>query len=293
MRLGILEFSDDEFANNLKSRLQDLNPEFIRPAEVGVPTNWGFRAIVDRISFQNPFLREAVKNMSLHGTYVINNPFSSDSLNKIVDLNICSMMNLPHPKTMALPLVDGDEELTSAPHLQQIAETVGLPCIVKPYNGFAWTNVFTANTLAELENLYEAMKEQHILLVQERIDYQDYYKAFCIGKEVLFIKYIPKKNSWDYIYSDLKPIEGIRDRLEKWTVKLNTALDLDLNAVEWAIDRHGKPFVIDAFNEVPEITRAIPDSYYSWILDKLSNLVREKFHSDERNRTVFRTSPRI
>ena len=49
----------------------------------------------------------------------------------------------------------------------------------------------------------------------------------------------------------------------------------------------GKPFIIDAFNEVPEINRSIPEKEYDWIVNSLSDLIRKKANSDEKNRTLF------
>jgi glutathione synthase/RimK-type ligase-like ATP-grasp enzyme len=287
MRVGILETTDDEFCQELATRLADLRPEFIRPAEMGIPTNWDFRVMVDRISFHNPFLREIMKNLSLHGTYVINNPFASQAMNKLVDLNACHLLGIPYPRTIALPCVRDDPEFTTPPHLDEIMSQIGLPCVVKPYNGYGWSDVFVADKVSEVENLYDALRGRHVLLVQEYIDYRDYCRAYCVGGEVQLVKYRPKKNAWEYSRSDLAEIDGLKDRLMAWTKDLNRALDIDVNAVEWAIDKEGRPFVIDAFNEVPEITRAIPEPYYEWILDRFAGLVRRRMASDDRNLTPF------
>ena len=204
--------------------------------EVSIPTNLDYSVVVDRMSYNHPFLLEAVKSLSLGGAYVINNPFSFTATNKIVDTGICSELGIPHPKTIVLPLINEEWDVGNSvrePDLEQVGKGIGFPCVLKPHNGFAWENVYFVNSMNELRNLYDSLKSEHVLLVQEKIEHKDYYRAFCVGKgEVLFVKYNPKPGCrGEYIWSDLKPIEGIVDKLSKWTTKLNSILDLDFNAL--------------------------------------------------------------
>lgn len=292
-RVGILELKDDEFIKDLMSRLSDLSPEFISLREVGIPSSLQYSVIVDRISHNHPFLREIVKKLSLEGIYIINNPFSFTITSKIVDTSLCNSLGIPIPKTIVLPYIDEEWDVGESvmePDFERIGKGIGFPCVLKPYNGFAWENVYFVNTMSELRNLYNSMKNKHVLLVQEKIEHRDYYRLFCVNKrEVLFIKYNPKPGCMgEYIWSDLKPIEGLVDKLSKWTIKLNASLDLDFNAIEWAIDLDGNPFVIDAFNELPEVPKhALPPDYYEWIVDRFYKMVREKAESKERNKSVF------
>ena len=292
-QVGILELKDDDFIKDLISRISDMSPEFLSLRDVSTPSGLKFNVIVDRISYDQPFLREIVKRLSLEGTYVINNPFSSEVTNKIMDTSVCSSLGIPIPKTMVLPYIAESwdfGETVKEPDFERVGKEVGFPCVVKPYNGFAWDNVYFVSNMSELTNMYNSMKSRHVLLVQEKIEHSDYYRVFCVGKkEILFIKYNPKPRCMgEYIQSDLKAIEGLAESLSKWTAKLNSVLDLDFNALEWAIDLDGKPFLIDAFNEIPEVPKyALPPDYYEWIIDKFSAMVKEKAQSGERNRTSF------
>jgi hypothetical protein len=292
-RIGILELRDDEFIKDIVSKISDLGTEFISLREVGIPLNLDYRVLVDRMSYNHPFLLEAVKSLSLGGTYVINNPFSFTATNKIVDTGICSTLGIPHPKTLVLPLINEEWEAGDSvrePDMEHVGREIGFPCVLKPHNGFAWENVYFVNSMNELRNLYDSLKHKHLLIVQEKIEHRDYYRAFCVNKrEVLPIKYNPKPGCMgEYIWSDLKPIEGLVDKISKWTTELNSSLDLDFNAVEWAIDLDGKPFLIDAFNDLPEVRRqAMPHDYYGWIVERFSQMVMEKADSRERNKTIF------
>ncbi len=289
--IGILELKNDEFINNVISRLSGMKTEFISLGELTIPSGLKYDVIVDRISSGNPFLTEIVKKLSLGGSYVINNPFSAT--NKIIDTFLCSALNIPHPKTMVLPFIDEQWDMGDTvrePDLERVGKEIGFPCVLKPYDGYAWDNVFFVNTMNELKNLYDSLKTRHVLLVQEKIEHNDYYRAFCINKkEVLLVKHKPRPRCQsEYLLSDLKEIESHIDKISKWSNRLNSSLDVDFNAMEWAIDLDGKPFIIDSFNEIPEIQRnVIPHDYYEWILDKFSAMVREKAEKGERNRTIF------
>jgi len=292
MKIGILELKDNPFINDLIARLKDFQVEFISLKEQNLPIKSDYSVVIDRLSYNVAYLSEIMKSLSLGGTYVINNPFASLMRDKIVDIKICESLGIPHPKTIVLPQMDEEWEIGDSikePDLDRVLREIELPCYLKLYDGFGWDNVYLVNSVSELKNLYDALKFKFILLVQEKIDYQDYYRVFCINKrDVLFIKYIPKPFMMGQcIFSDLKPIDGIKDKLTKWTTKLNKASDLDFNVTEWCIDENGNPFVIDNFNDVPQVDRGIPEPYYNWIADKLADCVREKFHSEERNKTIF------
>jgi len=238
-------------------------------------------------------LKETMKNLALSGTYIINNPFSATATNKLIDIRIGSTLGISFPKTFVLPganLTEETGEWIGEPVWERIIDELGLPCILKPFDGYAWTNVYTINSLEELKRVYYSISPSQVMLVQKLIRYEDYYRAFCFSKkDVLFVKWIPKPFSMgQYLYSDLKPIENMKDTLTKLTIDLNICLDLDVNAVEWCIDEDGHPWIIDAFNEVPEINKeALPKAYYEWMVQKFVECIKDKLDSNQRNKTVF------
>jgi hypothetical protein len=65
-------------------------------------------------------------------------------------------------------------------------------------------------------------------------------------------------------------------------------LDLDVNVVEWCVDEAGRWWVIDAFNEVPDvIPEALPPVYYTWIVDRFAACIRDKLAAGKTNRVPF------
>ena len=56
--------------------------------------------------------------------------------------------------------------------------------------------------------------------------------------------------------------------------------------MEWCVDDEGRWWVVDAFNEVPEVVaEALPPEYYQWIVDRFAACIRDKLDSGKRNHT--------
>jgi hypothetical protein len=293
MVVGILELRSDRFINDVISRLSGTAVEFMCTTGERIPIERSYRVVVDRLSFRYPFLKEIVKSLALRGTYVINNPFAASATNKIIEIDVGSRLGLPFPKTMVLPgqlSTDETEGLVSPPYLEQVAEELGLPCVLKPFDGYAWEDVYVVNSSEELSQMYRSLCSRRILLAQQLIKFKDYFRVFCFDKrDVLFIKWIPKPLAMgQYLYTDTSSIGEMRSWLTELTIKLNQALDLDVNAVEWCTDDKGQWWVIDAFNEVPDVTpEALPPDYYTWIVDRFAAGIRDKLDSGKRNRIPF------
>ena len=293
MKVGILGSKHETFINDVISNLSGVEVEFLFFHQQSVPISGDHRVIIDRASFCHTFLKETMKNLALGGTYIINNPFSATATNKLIEIAIGSTIGASFPKTFVLPgakLTEETEEWIGEPVWERLIEEVGLPFILKPFDGYAWTNVYSISSLEELKRVYYSISPSQVMLAQKLIRYEDYYRVFCFSKKyVLFVKWIPKPfGMGQYLYSDLKPIEDIKDTLTRLTIDLNIRLDLDVNAVEWCIDEDGHPWIIDAFNEVPEINKeALPEEYYNWMVQKFVECIEDKLNSNHRNKTIF------
>jgi len=293
MLVGILEDRNDPFIKDVISRLKDVRVEFMSIAEEKIPVERKYRVVVDRLSYGYPFLVELLKNLALSGAYIVNNPFAASATNKLVDVRLGSSLGLAFPKTIVLPdqsVIEETEGLVAQPDLRRVAEELGLPCILKPFNGYAWQDVHVAGSIEELHNLYLALSRRHILMAQQLIRFRDYFRVFCFDKKnVLFIRWVPKPLAMgQYLRCDLTGMGDTTDRLTDLTIQLNRALDLDVNVTEWCVDEEGRWWVIDAYNEVPDVVpEALPPEYYSWIVDMFAACIRDKLDSSKKNLTPF------
>src|SRR4030042_3512930 len=171
-----------------------------------------------------------------------------------------------------------------------MTEELGLPFILKPFNGYAWQDVYVISSLEELNAIYPELSRRRILMAQQLIRFRDYFRVFCFDKKnVLFIRWIPKPLAMgQYLNCDLTEMKDTADRLADLTIQLNRALDLDVNVTEWCVDEDGRWWVIDAYNEVPDVVpEALPPDYYWWFVDMFSASIKDTLESNQKNRTPF------
>ncbi|HDD05146.1 MAG TPA: hypothetical protein ENF51_01505 [Candidatus Aenigmarchaeota archaeon] len=296
MKIGILDDRKEAFSRDVLNKLREkgYQVEYVWFGYQRIPTKSDYRVILDRQSMYDEFLRAIMKVLSLNGTYVINNPFSNICDDKLVELNLCQSLGIPYPKTLVLPRESVEYDMSQEivlTDVKDILPELKFPLIIKPHDGYAWKDVYEVNTPEELDKLYRSLRDEYTVLVQEKIEPKLMYRAYSIGHEkVVLIRYDP--SSRRYLEDDYSQIKDILPRIEEWTKRLNEVLDYDLNSVEWIIDQNGQPYLIDAFNEVPEILpEAIPKTYYDELVNSVAELVEKIFHSDKHNRWPFDYPP--
>ncbi len=238
-----------------------------------------YRVLVDRISHEVPFYRFHLKAASLAGTYVINDPFWFTADDKFFGFSLAAKIGVPVPRTVLLPQKQYMERIDPARSLRNlvypldwegIARYVGFPAILKPADGGGWRNVTRVNDLGELIRDYDA-SGQLCMTLQQFIDFDDYVRCLCIGKEEIRpIRYDPKRRCY-------LPDQGwLPKKLEEQIVEgaraLNRALGYDMNSVEFAI-KDGVPYAIDFTNPAPDMDRnAILPHNFEWCVEKMAAL---------------------
>jgi glutathione synthase/RimK-type ligase-like ATP-grasp enzyme len=259
-----------------------------------LPVPVDFKVIVDRFSLYDNFVRAMVKILSTDGVYILNNPFANTCDDKALEFNLCSKLKIPYPKTFILPQENTNQDVSDRvelPNLDEISSQVQFPMMLKPYNGYAWTDVIKIHDAEELKKVYEDLRKMNVFLLQEFIHHKVMYRVYCFGqKETLFIKYDPTNRK--YLVDDYSAIQWIKPKIEEYTIKLCKALDYDFNAVEWMIDENDNFYAIDAFNETPELLpEAIPKIYYDQILQKFTAVIEQKYSSNAKNKLPFNYMP--
>lgn len=285
--VGLLENRGDRFTEDVAQRLNEkgLKVEYMKFAHVEMPIQCDYRIVIDRLSFQDEFLRTIMKSLSLKGTYVINNPFSNLCDDKITEYTICRKMCIPYPRTIAMPKINDETEVVEMPDLDAL--NITFPVVLKPYRGYAWQDVFFINTLEELKSIYIKNCRKDLYILQDLIRYRTYYRVYAFRySDPLFIRYLP--NEKKYLLSDYSDIKDLYERIVSYTIRLHKALDYDFNSLEWAVDENEEPYLIDAFNETPDILPwEIPHEYYSKIIENFCLIVENIYGTDKRNLSPF------
>src|SRR3989449_2806812 len=240
--------------------------------------------VVDRISHEVPFYRATLKRLALEGTIIINNPFWWSADDKFFNYSLARKLGVAVPKTVLLPQKDYitgivSESLRNLEYpldWQAIVDYVGLPAILKPFDGGGWKNVSRVNPLEELWSEYDQTGTLCMTL-QEFIDFDQFVRCYCVGQEeVMIMAYDPRKrylSGEQYIHNPDYLVPELAERVTKDVRTLCSALGYDLNTVEFAI-KDGVPYAIDFMNPAPDAELAsVGEFYHNWITNAVTNLV--------------------
>ena len=238
--------------------------------------------LVDRISHEVPYYRAHLKSAALLGTSVINDPFWWEADEKFFECTLARKLGVAVPKTVVLPnkqYIPDIDHGVSLRNLQfpldweHIASYTGLPAVLKPNTGGGWKDVFIVHTIEQLITAYDQTGLKTMIL-QEFIDWDDYVRCICIGREhVLPIRYNPRA-PFEERYQVSRPVEGeLRAQSIHDARTLVDALGYDMDTVEFAV-KGGVLYAIDFLNPAPDFDNfSIKEDNFRWVLDKMSDLV--------------------
>ena len=244
----------------------------------------GYAVIFDRISQDVPFYRAYLKNAALCGTTVINNPFWWSADEKFFNNCLATKIDVPVPKTVILPSKDlptdtsaeSFSNLTYPLDWEGIFKYIGFPAYMKPFAGGGWKSVYQLNSMEEFFEKH-AETEQLVMMLQEEIKFDEYYRCYCIGrKHVRIMPYEPRNPHALRYVADFKPSPERYKLMEEIVLRICNYLGYDFNTVELAI-RDGVPYAIDFCNPAPdaELT-SVGQENFDWVVEALANYAIEK-----------------
>ncbi len=242
-----------------------------------------YAVIVDRLSHEVPFYRFFLKVAALAGTYVINDPFWWSSDDKFFGFSLASKIGVAVPRTIMLPQkkymkgIDLERSLRNLEFpldWEAITDYIKFPAILKPADGGGWKHVTRVNDMRELMDAYDASGEI-VMTLQEFIDFDEYVRCICIGKEfILPIDYDPKRRC--YIEHDGAFLtRSLEQKVLDGAYALNHALGYDMNSVEFAC-KDGVPYAIDFTNPAPDFdVHSILPKHFHMVVEHMSRHVIE------------------
>ncbi len=243
-----------------------------------------YAVIIDRISQDVPFYRAFLKDAAISGTAVINNPFWWSADEKFFNNCLAVKIGVPVPKTVILPSRDLPDD-TSEQSFSNLAypldwdgifNYVGFPAYMKPFAGGGWKNVYKLN---DLDDFFQKHSEtgQLVMLLQEEIIFEEYYRCYCIGgKHVRIMPYEPRNPHHLRYVSDFKPSAEKLAQMEEIVLRINRYLGYDFNTVELAL-RDGVPYAIDFCNPAPDADRnSVGEDNFAWVVDTAASYAVER-----------------
>ena len=286
--IGVLHGKERSFPEALVKRINDKKIKGISAAPVkidkviqGDPS--GYAVIIDRISQDVPFYRAFLKNAAISGTAVINNPFWWSADEKFFNNALATKIGVPVPKTVILPSRELPDD-TSAESFSNLSypldwkgifDYVGFPAYMKPFAGGGWKNVYRLN---DMDEFFERHAEtgQLVMLLQEEIVFEEYYRCYCIGrKHVRIMPYEPRNPHHLRYVANFKPSAKMLKTMEDIVLKINNHLGYDFNTVELAI-RDGIPYAIDFCNPAPDADlKSVGQENFDWVVETSANYAIE------------------
>jgi len=288
-RVGILVGREKTFPEALIERINERGDgevvaDYVEVGGVRLDEPRRYDIIIDRISHEVPFYRAFLKRAALEGTHIINNPFWWSADDKFFNFSLATKLGVAIPKTALLPQKDYIEGITSESlrnlefplDWQGIVDHVGMPAIIKPFDGGGWKNVSRVNSIEELWEVYDTTGTLCMTL-QEFIAFDQFVRCYCIGQEeVMIMPYDPRQpylSGEQYIQNPNYLTPELAERVTNDVRTLCRALGYDINTVEFAI-KDGIPYAIDFMNPAPDAELAsVGEFYHNWVTNSVVNLV--------------------
>lgn len=248
-----------------------------------------YAVIIDRISQDVPFYRAYLKNAALCGTSVINNPFWWSADEKFFNNCLATKIGVPVPKTVILPSykLPADTSNESFSNLayplnwESIFNYVGFPAYMKPFAGGGWKNVYKVENIEHFFEMHH-QTEELVMLLQEEIFFEEYYRCYCIGGKYVHIMPYEPSNPFHLRYvANFHPTEEKLREMEAIVLRINQYLGYDFNTVELAL-RDGVPYAIDFCNPAPDADiNSVGQENFDWVVEAAANFAIEKAQSNQ------------
>jgi glutathione synthase/RimK-type ligase-like ATP-grasp enzyme len=288
-KIGILFGQERSFPMAFIERVNSKNTEGIVAEAVRIEKviqgdARDYAVIIDRISQDVPFYRAFLKNAAISGSAVINNPFWWSADEKFFNNCLAVKIGIPVPKTVILPSREIPPDTTdlSFSNLaypldwETIFNYVGFPAYMKPFAGGGWKNVYR---ISDANDFYHKHSEtgQLVMLLQEEIEFEEYYRCYCIGgKHVHIMPYEPRNPHHLRYQSDFYPDANRLKQMEEIVLKLNRYLGYDFNTVELAV-RDGVPYAIDFCNPAPDAEKtSVGEDNFDWVVETAATYAIER-----------------
>ncbi len=288
-KIGVLFGKERSFPEAFIERVNSKNIDGIiaEPVRIdkvmqGEPS--GYAVIFDRISQDVPFYRAYLKNAALCGTTVINNPFWWSADEKFFNNCLATKIDVPVPKTVILPSRDlppdtSEESFSNLAYpmdWEGIFNYIGFPAYMKPFSGGGWKSVYQLNSMEEFFEKH-AETEQLVMMLQEEIKFDEYYRCYCIGgKYVRIMPYEPRNPHHLRYVADFSPSPERYKLMEDIVLRICHYLGYDFNTVELAL-RDGVPYAIDFCNPAPDAeVSSVGQENFDWVVETAATYAIEK-----------------
>ena len=294
-KIGVLFGQERTFPHALVERINSkkvkgIQAEVVLVEEVMQNKAAGYSVILDRISQDVPFYRAYLKNAAATGTAVLNNPFWWSADEKFFNNVLAEQIGVPVPKTSLLPSVNHPDDTTAESFTnlkypidwEKMFDYIGgFPAYMKPYAGGGWKSVYKVENKDDVFKAYHET-DQLVMMLQEGIEFDSYFRCYCIGGEHVKIMHYEPRNAPHLRYdAHFDVSKKLLKTVEDYTLKINQALGYDFNTCEFAV-RDGIPYAIDFCNPAPDAdANSVGKENFEWVVETMAKYAIERAKSQK------------
>ena len=221
-----------------------------------------YDVVLDRLTHWFHTSREWIKKaVIMDGLYVLNNPWSLQSMEKHTTYAAMMQLGFPIPETWMVPPREAtdyaDAQTMLARYARQfdiaeVGDELGYPLFMKPYDGGAWVGVTRIDSSDQLREVY-AHSGQRVMHLQKSAEPFDVFvRCVGIGPQVEIIRYDPhaplhERYMVDFFFTDGEQWKLLQDT----TLTINTFFNWEFNSCE-ALLKEGVFYPIDFANACPD-----------------------------------------
>jgi hypothetical protein len=235
--------------------------------------------VIDRLTHWFLMARAWLKKVALmDGVYLLNNPFTFQSMEKHSAYCAMIRLGLHVPPTWVIPQKAYEaekifEEVTRKYNklfdLDAIAEGLGYPLYMKPFDGGGWVGVSRVGDRGELHRAYDSSGTR-IMHLQKAVEpYDVFVRALAVGPQVLPMRYAPERplhERYVIAHGFLSPEHG--REIVAITKTINAFFRWEYNSCE-AILKDGIFHPVDYANACPDSSLTSLHFYFPWVVKAL------------------------
>jgi len=235
--------------------------------------------VIDRLAHWYYVPREWLKKVALmDGVYLMNNPFTFQSMEKHSAYCAMIRLGLKVPDTWLVPYKEppGDERFayTAARYnrpfdLAAIAGRIGYPLFMKPFDGGAWVGVSQVHDPDQLAERYDD-SGRRLMHLQKAVDgFEVFARSLSIGPETMVMRFEPDRPLHDRYQVDHGFLDAATgDEVITIGRTVNAFFRWEFNSCETLI-RGGEVFPIDYANACPDVSLISLHYYFPWAIKAL------------------------
>jgi hypothetical protein len=296
--IGLLLGTEDDWPRAFEALVERLPPvehrgrthtfrtERIRNEPFDLRARPRYELVIDRLGWWYEIAREWIKKAALmDDVYLLNNPFTFQSMEK--HSSYCAMIRLglkvpetwmvPHKVPATVPRREYQlakfEHMASrynAPfRLEEVAERIGFPLYMKPFDGGQWVGVTRIRDAQELHDVYDTSGERLMHLQAGVEGFDVFARSLSIGAETMVMHFEPD-NPMHLRYAVDHDFLAPETGSEVVTISrlVNAFFRWDFNSCENLV-RDGEVHPIDYANASPDVALTSLHYYFPWAMETL------------------------